>query len=288
MSTPDPAPPAAEPAGPAHPVPSAPPGYGPYLPYQPPPPPAPPNPRTRKALIAVTVAWGLLLAGTGIWYSFHGRPTAREQTTIAAAEPVVAQAMADLVRAAGPAVIPAVSGFEKAEDCAVTPARGGAEYRRLLWLYTPAGPEPALLDRIAGGLPGRYHAVTRHSAGGAVHTLSADAGYYVAVTGSVVVPGLVQVRADTGCRTLGRQPAADPAASPGENPLGINGSWHLHTLACGLRTLAVTGPASRPWSTLPGNGTVVSTPEVYATRDGHAARSDGGTVTWTVTSGTCR
>jgi hypothetical protein len=93
----------------------------------------------------------------------------------------------------------------------------------------------------------------------------------------------------TGCRPLGRaRPAADPTASPGENPLGVNGSWRLHALPCGLRTLMVSGPASRPLSSLAGSGAVVRTADVYASRDGHGAWGQGGTVTWTLTSGTCR
>ena len=275
-------------------TPDAPTAANPYLPYEPPPAPSPRSPRARRALIAVTVAWGLLLAGTGIWYSLHGRPTAREQTTVARAEPVATQAIEDVVRAAGPSVVPAVSGFTKVADCSVTPARGGADYQRVVSLYTPSGTEAALLDRIAAGLPARYHAAAYHSPGGAVHTLSADAGYYVAVTGSVLSAGLVSVRADTGCRTLGHQPAADPTtgptAGPAQNPLGVDGSWYVHALPCGLRTVEVTGPASRPWtvlSALPATGTVVATGEVYANRDGQAAHVVHDTVTWSLTSGSC-
>jgi len=268
-------------------TPDAPAPANPYLPYEPVTPPAPRSPGARRALIAVTVAWGLLLAGTGIWYSLHGRPTAREQTTVARAEPVATQAIEDVVRAAGPSVVPAVSGFTKVADCSVTPARGGADYQRVVSLYTPSGTEAALLDRIAAGLPARYHAAAYHSPGGAVHTLTADAGYYVAVTGSVLSAGLVSVRADTGCRTLGHQPAGDPTAPAAQNPLGVNGPWYVHALPCGLRTVEVAGPASRPLSVLPGTGTVVATGEVYANRDGQAAHVVHDTVTWSLTSGSC-
>src|SRR6266516_2485140 len=154
-----------------------------YLPYPPPPLPPPPNPRVRRALIAVAAAWALLLAVTGVWYSLHGHPTDREQTTVAAAEPVVDQAITEVVRAAGRSVVPALSGFEKTGDCSVTPIRSGAEYQRLVLLYTPVGSEPELLDRIAAGLPSGYRPVVRHSTGSLVHTLAADAGYFVAVTG---------------------------------------------------------------------------------------------------------
>jgi hypothetical protein len=269
-------------------TPDAPPTYGPYLPYEPPPPPPAPDPRKRRVLIAVTAAWALLLTVSAVWYSLHGRPTAREQTTIASAEPTVTRVTQEVVRAvAGTSVVPAFSGFEKVRDCDVTAARSGAEYERVLWLYTPVGSEPALLDRIADGLPDRYDARVFHSPGGAVHTLSADAGNFVAVTGSVLLPGLVRVRAGTGCRPLGSPPSADPTTTPAENPLQVNGSWQAHTLPCGLRTVVVTGPAGRSWSTLPGSGSVVSTPEVWAGKDGRAAHIESGKVTWTVTTGTC-
>lgn len=285
-------------------TPDAPPAYGPYLPYQPPPPLPVPDPRKRWALIVVTVVWALLLGVSAIWYSWHGRPTAREQTTIASAEPTVTEAIQAVVRAAGASVVPAFSGFEKAGDCEVTAARSGMEYRRVLWLYTPVGSEPAVLDRIADGLPDRYAAKSFHSPGGAVHTLSADAGNFVMVSGTVLLPGLVRVRAETGCRTLGDLRSADPTTAPttspatapatapgenplGENPLGVTGSWQSHTLPCGLRTVMVTGPASRSFSTLPGPGSVVSTPQVWAAKDGRAAHTESGQVTWTVTTGTC-
>jgi hypothetical protein len=49
----------------------------------------------------------------------------------------------------------------------------------------------------------------------------------------------------------------------------------------------VSGPAGQPWNTLPGTGTVVRTEQVWAAPDGRAAHLDAGTVTWTVTSGSC-
>jgi hypothetical protein len=239
-------------------------------------------------LLAVVLAWGLLLTAGGIWYSFHGRPTAREQTTVAEAQPVVDRAIGIVVRAAGPAAVPAVFGFDKVSDCSVTPLRGGVTYERALWLFTPAGGEADLLDRIAQALPERYNAQTHRPVGGGSPTFTADAGLFVAVRGSVPVPGLVVIRAGTGCRTLGHQPAADPTAAPGPDPLGVSGTWRVHTLPCGLRTVAVAGPAARPVSSLPRDGAVVATGDVYADRSGLAARADAGAVTLTTTTGTCR
>ena len=155
----------------------------------------PRDPRKRRALLAVALVWGLLLTAGGIWYSLHGRPTAREQTTVAEAEPVVDRAVENVVRAAGSAAVPAVFGFDKVSDCDVTPVRGGVTYERALWLFTPTGGEADLLDRIAHALPERYNAQVQ-AAGSP--TFTADAGFFVAVRGSVPVPGLARVARQAG------------------------------------------------------------------------------------------
>lgn len=269
------------------PEPVAPPPYG-YLPYEPvplPPPPVPP--RRRRVWLALLAAWALVLLGTGIWYSWHGRPSWRDQTTIASARPTVDLAITEVVRAAGTSAVPAISGFEKVADCDVTPARGGATYHRIVWLYAAVGAEPALLDRIAAGLPHGYGARAQHSTGGAVHTLAADAGNYVTLTGILTVPGLVTITADTGCRPVGQAPPVDPSAAPPANPLGITGTWRAHALPCGLRTVEVTGPAARPLTSLPSAQAVVSSADAYADRAGVAAHTDAGAVTMSVTTGTC-
>jgi hypothetical protein len=261
---------------------------GPYVSYPAPPPPSPYGTRRgRRILLAVAAVWGLVLATTGIWYSLHGRHTARDQTTIAQAQPTVDQAIAAVVRAAGASAVPAVFGFDKVSDCKVTPIRSGAKYQRVLWLYVPVDAEPALLDRVAAGLPAGYHAKAAHSPGNALHTLTADAGNYVAVNGSVPGPGLVSVKAETGCRTLGHAPATDPTTAAGTDPLGVTGDWRLHSLPCGLRTATVAGPATRPVGGLPKAAAVVATDSVYADRAGLGAYRNADTVTLTVTTGTC-
>jgi hypothetical protein len=261
---------------------------GPYVSYPAPPPPSPYGTRrSRRILLAVAAVWGLVLATTGIWYSLHGRHTAREQTTIAQAQPVVDEAITEVVRAAGASAVPAVFGFDKVADCKVTPIRSGVKYERVLWLYVPVAAEPALLDRIAAGLPAKYRAQAHHSPGNALHTLTADAGDFVAVNGSVPEPGLVSVTAETGCRTLGRAPATDPTTAGGTDLLGVAGDWRLHSLPCGLRTATVAGPAGKPLGGLPKAGAVVATDSVYADHTGLGVHRDGDTVTLTVTTGTC-
>ena len=253
------------------------------LAYPAPPPPPGHSRRTRRVLLAVAAAWALLLAVGGIWYSFHGRATAREQTTIAAARPVVDTAIGNVARAAGTFAVPAVFGYEKVADCKVTPIRAGARYARELWLFVSADGTGALLDRLAAGLPASYHAKAFHAA----HSLSGDAGDFVAIEAQVLTPGLVSVKADTGCRPLGPPPAADPTTAPGTDPLGVTGTWRLHALPCGLRTAVVTGPASRALTDLPRSAAVVVTDDVYADHTGLAARRDGPLITVTTTTGTC-
>ena len=251
--------------------------------------PAPPQPpghsrRTRRVLLAVAAAWGLVLAVSGIWYSFHGRATAREQTTVSGARLVVDTAIGYAARAAGGSAVPAVFGFDKVANCDVTPIRAGERYARELWLFVTADGTGPLLDRLVAGLPASYHAKAYHAA----HTMSADAGDFVALDAKVLAPGLVSVTADTGCRPPGQPPAADPTTRPGADPLGIDGTWRVHTLPCGLRTATVTGAAQRPVSALPRADTVVATDDVYADRTGLAAYNDGSLVTVATTTGTCR
>jgi hypothetical protein len=280
------------------PTPQPPAGYGTYPPYPPPVPVPVPDPRRRRLLIAVSVAWGLALATTGIWYALHGSSTAREQTTIARAQPTVDRAVQDMIKAAGGSVVPAVSGYERDAGCSVTSVRGGVKYQRLLWLYTTPESEAALLDRIVGGLPARYRARTYQSVPSGVHTLTADAGDYVSINGSVDRPGLVRIVTGTGCRTLGHLPAADPSAvpAPGDRvpvdaalrTLGVSAAaWATHVLPCGVRTVEATGPLAQPATALRSAGSLVDRPDVHADRAGLAVRVDGSTVTVSVTTGSC-
>jgi hypothetical protein len=275
-----------------------PPGWPPVATF--PAPPAPPaHPRRRRVLIALAVAWALVLMGTGIWYSLHGSTTVRDQTTIVKAQPRVDEAVAKVLAAAGTEPVPAISGFDKAGDCDLTPVRPGAQYQRSVRLYTKQGGEADLLRQIATGLPAGYKAKVK---GG---RMVADAGYYVLLTGSVEQTGVVKVVASTGCRTPGGTLAADPVAQP---PAGDRAAidpvlaalgagtvqWHTHQLPCGVRTVeAVVGGGAGPLrATLHGAGApLVSGDDVYAFRDGAAAvgaRRSGDTVTVTATTGSCR
>jgi hypothetical protein len=120
----------------------------------------------------------------------------------------------------------AVSGFERVKSCKITPVRSGAEFRRVVDLYTSPGSESAILHMIASHLPARYRAQASSGGSGgsagsagsggsaAKLTLDADAGDYVAVDGTVQAPGLIRIVAATGCRqNVGAAVAQPPAAA---------------------------------------------------------------------------
>jgi hypothetical protein len=272
-----------------------------YLTYQLPPPPPRPDPRRRRLLTAMVAGWAVVLVVLGIWYSLQGKPTVKEQTTIAQAQSTVDRAIGQVVTAAGSGVVPAVGGYQKVADCEINPTRSGARYARELYLYTAPGSEPALLDRVAAGLPAGYHAKAQHPTTGNKDTLAADAGDYVAIDGTLAQPGAVRIVANTGCRPLGHAPAADPTALPDEadrapvqgllTSLGVSSAaWSTHQLPCGLRTVEATSSPDQTAGTPPKPATpaVVSTDSLYADATGTAARISGGRAVVTFTSGTCR
>ncbi len=263
--------------------------------------------RRRRGLIAICVVWALLLLGTGTWYSFHGRPSIREQTTIGQAEPVVNTAAGWVLRAAGGQPVAALGGFARADSCDITPVRNGEEWVRGLRLATVVGGEAALLRQIAAGLPEGYGARVHP---GPSPTLDADAGDYVSVRAAIEAPGVLHVQISTGCRSVGDRPAADPAtAAPGVEraaveadlaALGATASrWETHELSCagiagGVRTVTAT-VVDTPVGALDkiqslGGTPVVGGEHVAAVRDGDVGtllRNFGGTLTISATTGTC-
>jgi hypothetical protein len=283
------------------------PGYPAYYVSYPAPRPVDPAQRRRRRIFGALAAfWALVLLGSGIWYSFHGAHTVREQTTIAQSAPVVDEAAARVLAAAGTGPVAMIGGFTSTGGCDVTPVRRGEEWARGVRFATPVGTEPALLQRIGDGLPARYDA--RVHTGTKATTLYADAGDYVAISGAVESPGLVKVLVTTGCRPVGHQPAADPASAP-DGPertavttllsaLGATpANWAVHDLSCGpagggsVRTVTATAPTpSGGLAPAAGSGTVVRTDELVAARSGAVAtivRGDTDTVTVSATTGAC-
>jgi hypothetical protein len=281
-------------------TPEPPPGY---LLYLPPPPPPPPDPRRRRILIGVTATWALVLLVGAVWWALDGSPTVREQTTIAQAQSAVDKAVGLVTAAAGPDAVPAITGYDQLDSCSITPVRGGVRYDREVWLATPPGTEPDLLRRVAQGLPAGYHPALSTPSGAQPPRLTADAGDYVALTGSVDRPGLVMVSAATGCRPLGHRPAADPSGTPpaadraaAQQALAAFGitpvRWATHRLPCGVTTLEADGPM-RPAGPLPSPSPSASAPlvhrdDVYAQRPGLIVRLDGDHAVLTMTTGACQ
>ncbi len=280
-----------------------------YLAYPQPLPGSPQQRKRRRFLVTITTVWVLVLLVSGVWYSFHGAHTVREQTTIAQAAPVVDAATGWVVHAAGPGPVVEVGGYVSSGNCDITPVRAGEQWQRGIRLATPVGSEPALLKQISAGLPSGYHARV-HSAG-AASTLFADAGDYVGVLGSIEGPGLVRVVVNTGCRAVGHRPTADPT-SPPTGPAGdavesvLSGfgvtaaGWQRHEVSCGAAGSGSVVTVSAVASGVPGqaldkgptpNGTVVvSGGKLLAVRDGAVAtlaRADLTTFTVSATTGTC-
>jgi hypothetical protein len=176
-------------------------------------PPANPPRRPGSRRFAIIGAAWVLIIGVSAWFGFADPvATDREQTTVAQAQPVVDEAIARVAAAVASddSAVVAVSGFEHVESCDVTVFRGGERYRRVLVAVVPPGTEADLLARVADHLPAGYQAAVR---GGDDPRLTADAGFWVLLTGSVPGPGEVRFAADTGdCRPAGDLAATDAAA----------------------------------------------------------------------------
>lgn len=248
------------------------------------------GPRWPGWLVALTVAWAVLLAGLTWFSTRNDPPTVREQRTLTEAGPVVDGAIGELVAAASDGV-PAMVPPEVHRGCRVTPFADGATLSREVELAVPGGEERAVLERIAERLPAKWRAGVRVTPDGP--RLRADAGEFVVVQGRPVTDGRIRLAVDTGCRPIG-----DGYDRPGPGDAGAGAE--VGGLAEALRALggagagselAVTAPcpgggvARTAWSgvgepgkspqaalaSLAGGTPVVETPEVYAYRRGGVA-----------------
>jgi hypothetical protein len=169
----------------------------------------------RRWLIVGTLVWAVALAGAAAWSYHRDAPTVREQRTIAEASPVVDRAAGALVAAAWrDDVTVEILSRRLVNGCRITPALDGATLARSITVRTVAANAPAVLDRIAGGLPAGYGAAVRHNDVGGVHRLRADAGEFVAVNGAITAPGVISLTVQTGCRP----PSPGYAPEAGEDP----------------------------------------------------------------------
>ncbi|MER7275748.1 hypothetical protein ABT369_14925 [Dactylosporangium sp. NPDC000244] len=248
----------------------------------------------RRWIVTGVVAWAVVVAGFALYSYSSDPPTAREQTTIADALPTVDTALGRVYAALDPAAsVVALGGYRRTEaSCRVTTAREGTRFSRELMVYVHKDTEAATLDRVRAALPAQYQANVAHN--GTTDLLSADAGNFVAVRGSVTEPGILRFSADTGCRVQqaavqeATPPSPDGDRAPVQAVLDTLGrpasDWRVHRLtspACGvLRTVeAVTsGDGAAARATVPAAAVVLDTEKVFAYRAGAAGvvlRKDG-------------
>ncbi|WP_130405039.1 hypothetical protein [Micromonospora violae] len=247
--------------------------------------PAPTRPR-RRWLLAVTVAWAVLLAGL-TWLSVRNDPpTVREQRSLDQAGPVVDRAVGELARAAGAANLLELSPARISSGCRVTPFADGARLRREVVVLGATGDERAVLAGIADRLPASWRAGVGPGVDGP--ELRADAGEFVAVEGRPTVDGRVRLVVDTGCRPIGTGYIPALVTSDGPETAALTAARQaLHQPGDAVPELVIApcpggGLARTAWSAtgpgpaasttalaaLAGNAPLLDQPPVYAYRSG--------------------
>lgn len=267
----------------------------------------------RRWLAVLAAIWAVVLGVTGYQAAHSGAPTAREQTSLAQARSSVDRALAEVATAAGPDTVAALSAYRLGTGCRITTARGGTDLSRVIRLYTAAGSERALLDRLARALPAGFDARIPRPIGSAAPALRADPGNFVALRGQATGPGEIRVEAEAGCRTgndLGT-PEHGPAPAPIERaPVESvlralhagQPQWRAYQAACPgggtVRTVEAEGsatatPGPLPVALKPVAGVAVpilSEPQRYAYRAGATAiavRVQEDSVIVTATTASC-
>lgn len=258
----------------------------------------------RRWIIAGVAAWAVIVAGLALYSYRTGRPTAREQTTIAEALPTVDAALGRIHAALDQgSSVTALGGYRRTEaGCRVTSAREGTRFVRELTVYVRGSTERDALDRVRAALPAGYKAAVVHT--DSTDLFSADAGNYVAVRGRVSAPGEITFTADTGCRVQDAPvveptpPAPEAARAPAQAVLDRLGrpasQWRTHRLTCpaggALWTVeAVTsGDAAAARTAVPAPAVVLDEPKVFAYRAeaaGVALRTQDGSLVVSSTTG---
>jgi hypothetical protein len=264
------------------------------------------QPARRRWLLVASIAWAVLLAGLAVYAVRRGAPTVRAQTSVAEALPTVDRAIAEVATAAATAgAVVQVGGYEKVgSTCSITAVRDGARYERSVSLFVPAGQEGKLVDQVGAHLPRRYAVEVRGSGN---HSLTADAGNYVAVRGSTVGAGQARITADTGCRPLTRpvteaQPPSDTAnRAPVQAVLDTlkvtDASFQTHRVGCDRGGSVWTVQADGPPGSAPASltdalgdqqGKILARPNLYVYRSGPVgvvASTRDGVLTVTATTG---
>jgi len=174
------------------------------------PPPPPERRPTRWWLVAIVVAWALVLTGLAVWSVREDPPTVPEQRNIAEALPVLHRAAGAVVQAAdGPDRVIEIGAVTYDRECGLTPVRGGVEAIQDVTVRVRADEAFGVLDSIERGLPAAYEPAIRHNREDTRHVLRADAGEFVGIEADVEAGSTsFSLRISTGCRA-----AADIAPS---------------------------------------------------------------------------
>ncbi|WP_407566915.1 hypothetical protein [Polymorphospora sp. A560] len=211
---------------------------------------APPAPRPRRWLIAVGAAWAVVLLVLAYVSTRTDEPTVREQRGMAEAGPLADRVIGELVAAGGTDVVAQLTPIRYRTGCRITPIRSGATLERGVAFRTTEADAPALLDRIADRLPPTWRAGTRHSEGGTVHSLRADAGDFVGVRGGVTSPGVITLTVSTGCR-----PTSDDYDPTVRLAIGLPVDTEPGRMLAAIGVTAAGG-GGRESATCPGGGQV--------------------------------
>ena len=180
------------------------------------PPPPPERHPTRWWLVAIVVAWALLLTALAVWSVRRDPPTVPEQRDIAEALPVLYRAAGAVVQAAdGPDRVIEIGEITFDRDCALTPVRGGVEAIQDVTVRVRADEAFGVLDSIARALPAAYQPAVRHNDDDTRQVLRADAGEFVGVEAEVDATSTsFALRISTGCRATADVATAGVAHVP--------------------------------------------------------------------------
>ena len=180
--------------------------------------------RRRRTLIAVVVAWMVVVAGLAVWSVRRDPATVPEQRDIAQALPELQRAAGVVFAAAGgPGRAVLLGDLKVSRDCQITPVRAGVIAARDVTVYVRAGEVRAGIEAIAAALPKSYRASLSIGRGATEYALHADAGNFIGIDADLNAgEQALTLAVSSGCRPLvsGELDRSDPAAGPAPAALG--------------------------------------------------------------------
>ena len=192
--------------------------------YSFPPPAGPSASGRRRSLIAVVVAWLVVVVGLAVWSVRRDPATVPEQRSIAQALPQLQRAVGVVFAAAGGSGRAVLLGDLKvSHDCQITPVRAGVTATRDVVVYVRTGEVRAGIEAIAAALPKSYRASLAIGRGGTDYALHADAGNFIGVDADLDSgEHALALVVSSGCRppVSGEPDRSDPATGPAPAALG--------------------------------------------------------------------